>query len=370
MADYYDILGVGRNATQAEIKKAYRKKARELHPDEVGGGSPEEFKEVNKAYEVLSNDEKRQLYDLGGEDALSGNGFAGAGFGGFQDIFDTFFGGGNTRRGPASRTRRGQDSLVRLDLSLEEVVFGADKELKHDAVIECPHCFGHMTDPGTEPIPCTNCDGSGSTQRLTQSVFGQVMAQTTCGQCQGYGTVIVTPCGECSGEGRIRASQSVNLNVPAGVESGMRIRMGGRGDAGIAGGTPGDLFVEVHVAPDPVFSREGDDLLCTLQVPMTSAALGTTIDIETFDGVQSIELEPGTQVGHIERLEGLGVGRLHRKGRGDLKVNVQVTTPTKLDARQRELLVEFANVRGEDVGSLVQTSSSVFSRIKERFTGR
>lgn len=370
MADYYDILGVARNATAAEIKKAYRKKARQLHPDEAGGGSPEEFKEVNKAYEVLSNDEKRQLYDLGGEDALSGNGFTGAGFGGFQDIFDTFFGGGNTRRGPASRTRRGQDSLVGLDLSLQDVVFGVEKEFKHDAVIECPHCHGHMTEPGTDPVPCTNCDGTGTTQRLTQSLFGQVMAQTTCGHCQGYGTVIVTPCGECSGEGRIRASQSVSVNVPAGVENGMRIRMAGRGDAGIAGGPPGDLFVEMRVASDPVFTREGDDLLCTLEVPMTSAALGTTINIETFDGEQAIELEPGTQAGHVQRLDGLGVGRLHRNGRGDLKVHLQVTTPTKLDSRQRELLEEFAQARGDNGGSLVQTSSSVFSRLKERFTGR
>lgn len=370
MADYYEILGVSRNATQAEIKKAYRKKARELHPDEAGGGSPEEFKEVNKAYEVLSNEEKRQLYDMGGEDALSGGGFTGGGFGGFQDIFDTFFGGGNTRRGPASRTRRGQDSLVGLNLTLKEVVFGAEKEISHDAVIECPTCHGHMTEPGTEPVPCTNCDGTGTTQRLTQSLFGQVMAQTTCGQCQGYGTVIVTPCGECSGEGRIRASQTVKIKAPAGVDSGMRIRLAGRGDAGIAGGPAGDLFAEVRIAPDPVFTRDGDDLLCTLEVPMTAAALGTTVAIETFDGEQTIELKPGTQGGHVEVLPNLGVGRLHRHGRGSLRVHLQVATPTKLDGRQRELLEEFAKERGEDTGTLVQSGSSVFSRLKERFSGR
>ncbi|MDP9805613.1 molecular chaperone DnaJ [Trueperella bonasi] len=370
MADYYKILGVERNATQAEIKRAYRKKARELHPDEAGGGSPEEFKEVNKAYEVLSNEEKRQLYDIGGEDALSGNGFGGGGFGGFQDIFDNFFGGGNTRRGPVSRMRRGQNAVVSLSLTLEEVVFGVEKELKHDAVIECTRCHGHMAEPGTDPVPCTNCDGTGATQRLTQSIFGQVMAQTTCGHCMGYGTVIVTPCGECAGEGRVRASQTIAINVPAGVASGMQIKLAGKGDAGIAGGPPGDFIAEVKVAPDPVFTREGDDLLCTLEIPMTSAALGTKVTIETFDGEQEIELEPGTQAGHVQRLEGLGVGRLRRPGRGDLKVHLQVTTPTKLDSRQRELLEEFANIRGEGTGSLVQTSSSVFSRIKERFTGR
>ncbi|VEI14108.1 molecular chaperone DnaJ [Trueperella bialowiezensis] len=370
MADYYDILGVSRDATQAEIKKAYRKKARLLHPDEAGGGSEEEFKEVNKAYEVLSNEEKRQLYDIGGEAAVSGNGLAAPGFGGFQDIFDTFFGGGNTRRGPASRTRRGQDSLIRLNLTLSDVVFGADKEINHDAVIECPNCHGHMTEPGTEPVPCTNCDGTGTTQRMTQSLFGQVMAQTTCGQCQGFGTVIVTPCGECSGEGRVRANQNVTIKVPAGVENGMRIRLAGRGDAGIAGGPAGDLFAEVQIAPDPVFTRDGDDLLCTLEVPMTSAALGAHTEIDTLDGTQTVELKPGTQSGHVIKLPHLGVGRIHRGGRGDLKVHIQVATPTKLDSGQRELLEKFARMRGEDTPQLVQTTSSVFSRLKERFTSR
>ncbi|QOR46813.1 molecular chaperone DnaJ [Trueperella pecoris] len=372
MADYYDILGVSRNATQAEIKKAYRKKSRELHPDNPNGGSTEKYQEVNTAYEVLSNAEKRQMYDMGGEDALrggAGGGFGGD-FGGFQDIFDSFFGGGNTRRGPASRTRRGQDALVGMSLTLEDVVFGTDKTISHEAIIECPHCLGQMTEPGTEPVTCTNCDGTGTTQRVTQSLFGPVMSQTTCGRCQGYGTIIVTPCGECSGEGRIRANQTVTVKVPAGVEEGMRIRLQGKGDAGLAGGPAGDLFAQVHIEADPVFTRSGDDLLCTLEVPMTSAALGTEISINTFDGERSLTLEPGTQAGHVEVLDGLGVGRLHRRGRGDLKIQVQVATPTKLDARQRELLEEFAAQRGEDTGSLVHASSSIFDRIWERLSGR
>lgn len=370
MADYYDVLGVGRNATQAEIKKAYRKKSRELHPDNPNGGSTEKYQEVNNAYEVLSNPDKRKMYDMGGEDALRGGATYSPGFEGFQDIFNTFFGGGNTRRGPASRARRGQDTLVAVHLSLDEVVFGAEKTINHEAVVECPHCHGQMAAPGTEPVPCTNCDGTGSVQQVTQSLFGQVMSQTVCGRCQGYGTIIVTPCGECSGEGRIRASQPVTIKVPAGVDDGMRIRLQDRGDAGLAGGPAGDLFAQVQIEPDPVFTRSGDDLLCTLQVPMTAAALGTTLEIDTFDGEQTISLDPGTQAGHVETLRGLGVGRLHRGGRGDLKVQVQVVTPTKLDARQRELLEQFAHERGEETGELVDSSQSVFGRIWDRLSGR
>ncbi len=371
VADYYEVLGVARNATQAEIKKAYRKKSRELHPDNPNGGSTEKYQEVNNAYEVLSNPDKRQMYDLGGEDALRGGGAGySPGFEGFQDIFNTFFGGANTRRGPASRARRGQDTLVVVTLTLEEVVFGAEKTIKHEAVVECPHCHGNMAEPGTEPVPCTNCDGTGSVQQVTQSLFGQVMSQTVCGRCQGYGTIIVTPCGECSGEGRIRANQPVTIKVPAGVEEGMRIRLQGRGDAGLAGGPAGDLFAQVQIESDPVFTRSGDDLLCTLQVPMTAAALGTKLEIDTFDGEQTISLDPGTQAGYVTTLPSLGVGRLHRGGRGDLKVQVQVLTPTKLDARQRELLEQFAHERGEEAGELVNSSQSVFGRIWDRLSGR
>ncbi|AWG04521.1 molecular chaperone DnaJ [Trueperella pyogenes] len=370
MADYYEILGVSRNATAAEIKKAYRKKSRELHPDNPDGGSTEKYQEVNNAYEVLSNPEKRQMYDLGGEDALRGGGSYNSGFNGFQDIFDTFFGGGNARRGPASRTRRGQDTLLGVNLTLEEVIFGAEKTVNHEAIIECPRCHGHLTEPGTEPVTCTNCEGTGTTQRLTQSMFGQVMSQTVCGRCQGYGTIIVTPCAECSGEGRVRANQPVTVKIPAGVDEGMRIRLQGRGDAGVAGGPAGDLFVQVSIDSDPVFTRSGDDLVCTLEVPMTSAALGAKLTIDTFDGEQSVHIEPGTQAGTTTILPGLGVGRLHRGGRGDLKVQIQVVTPTKLDARQRELLEDFAEARGEETCSLVDSTTSVFGRFWELFSGR
>ncbi|MFP7696839.1 molecular chaperone DnaJ [Trueperella sp. LYQ143] len=377
MADFYEILGVSRNATQAEIKKAYRKKARELHPDEAGAESAELFKEVNRAYQVLSDEEKRQRYDLGGEEAIDGHGFAGGGFAGggfgsYQDIFQTFF-GGSSARGPVSRTRRGSDALVVLELELRDVVFGAKKTLTHEGIVECPTCHGQMTEPGTQPVPCTDCGGTGSVSRVTHSIIGEVLAQSTCGRCQGYGTVIVTPCSECSGEGRIRATQSLSVSVPAGVEDGMRIRLPGRGDAGLAGGPAGDLFAEVRVHKDPVFTRVGDDLRCLCEIPMSAAALGTSLTIDTLDGPTQLHIAAGTQSGSVETIRGYGVGKLHRSTRGDLQVHIQVRTPDKLDARQRELLNELAELRGEhtdDVGGLVSEPQSVFARLKDRFTGR
>ena len=369
MADYYQTLGVARNASPEEIKKAYRKLARKLHPDVAGPEGAEEFKEVTNAYDVLSNEDKRRMYDMGGEDALrNGGAGAGGGFGGFQDIFETFFGGGAAARGPASRARRGQDALVNLDLTMEDIIFGAEKRLTHDSAIECTTCHGSCCAPGTSPVTCSTCGGSGSVQRMTNSMLGQMMSTTSCGACQGYGTVIVTPCAECSGEGRIRASRTINVKVPAGVDEGMRIRLAGQGDAGVSGGGPGDLFAEVRVKKDQVFTRQGDDLLCTLQVPMTSAALGATVPVETFDGTRELSIEPGTESGTVITLDGLGVGRLHRKGRGDLKVALHVSTPGKLDDVQRELLEKLAKMRGEEKPKAKLVSNSgMFSRLRDKF---
>ncbi|WP_124053774.1 molecular chaperone DnaJ [Arcanobacterium ihumii] len=370
MADYYETLGVSRNASQDEIKKAYRKLARKLHPDVAGPDGAEQFKEVTNAYDVLSNEEKRRMYDIGGEDALRGGGAPTGGFG-FEDIFSSFFGGGSAQRGPVSRAQRGGDSLVHLELSLQDVVFGVDKPITIDIAAECPECNGMMTAPGTEPVTCVQCGGSGTVQRVTNSLFGQMMTTTTCGACQGYGTQIVTPCGECSGEGRVRSKKSVTVKVPAGVEEGMRIRLAGQGDAGIFGGMPGDLFAEVYVEKDPVFSRHGDNLEAMLEVPMTAAILGADVNIDTFDGAQSIHVGPGTQSGTVVNLEGMGVGRLHRRGRGDLHVTVQVKTPTKLDDAQRTLVEELAKLRNEETPSakMVAESGSVFSRLKDKIKG-
>lgn len=384
MADYYETLGVPRNASQEEIKKAYRKLARKLHPDVAGPDGAERFKDVTAAYDVLSNEEKRRMYDLGGEDALRGGGTSGFGAGGaYEDIFKSFFGGagggafsgfggfGGGRAQPRSRTRGGGDVLVKLDIELATVVFGGEQELSFDSFVECPTCHGMQTAPGTEPVTCTNCNGTGQVQQVMNSIFGQMVSSGPCPQCQGFGTQIVTPCSECAGAGRVRASRTVKVKVPAGIEEGMQIRLAGQGDAGVAGGPAGDLFAQVSVAEHPVFARDGDALRATVQVPMTAASLGMDIAIDTFDGEQTVTIEPGTQSGTQIRLAGLGAGRLHRRGRGDLLVTVQVKTPTKLTSEQRELISQLAQLRGEDekIGAMVGHSGGLLARIKKALTG-
>jgi molecular chaperone DnaJ len=372
--DYYEILGVSRQASGEEIKKAYRKLARKLHPDVAGPEAADGFKDVTRAYEVLSNPEKRQLYDMGGESALGGGGAGAAGFGGFQDIFETFFGAaaGGAPRGPVPRGRRGQDALVRLDIELSEAVFGATRELQVDTAVVCPTCHGSCCRPGTSPRTCEVCHGRGSVQRVTRSFLGQVMATTACSACQGHGTVIPDPCQDCSGEGRVRTRQTIRVDVPAGVDSGTRIRMTGQGEVGPGGGPAGDLYVEIREKAHPLFVRRGDDLHCTLALPMTAAALGTVTTLETLDGPREVDIEPGTQPEQVYTLRDLGVGHLHRGGRGDLHVHVDVQVPTRLDERQRELLEELAALRGEEQpeSRLAASGTGVFSKLRDKLAGR
>lgn len=368
MADYYEILGVSRNATAAEIKKAYLKKVRELHPDVAGEEGAEAIKDVNRAYEVLKNDEKRRLYDMGGESALGGGGAPNFG-GAFQDIFDTFFGGATAARGPVPRARRGQDALVPVTITLREAVFGVEKTITIETAVVCGHCNGTATRDGAEPQTCPTCHGSGSIQKVTNSFLGQVMSTTSCGQCHGHGSIISDPCPDCSGDGRVRATQELPITIPAGIENGMRMRMNGKGEVGPGGGPAGDLFIEVHVQDDPVFTRQGDNLHLDLEVPMTLAALGATISIDTFDGPKDLKIDAGTSAGAVLTLDGLGVGRLRRGDRGDLLVTLQVKTPTKLSGRERELLEELAAIRGEDSssGTVMNKGQSRFERFRDRF---
>jgi molecular chaperone DnaJ len=370
--DYYAALGVRRDASPEEIKKAYRRLARELHPDvNPDRETQERFKEVTSAYEVLSDPQKREMYDLGGDPLGAAGGFtAGAGFG-FSDIMDAFFGGA-TSRGPRSRRRRGQDALIRLDVDLHEAAFGATKEIHVETAVACPSCHGAGTAPGTSPRTCSVCGGRGEVQQVARSFLGQVMTSRPCAACHGFGTVIPTPCGECGGEGRVRIRRALKVKVPAGVDTGTRIQLAGEGEVGPGGGPPGDLYVEIVERPHPVYTRRGDDVHCTVSLPMTAAALGTTIELDTLDGPEQLDVLPGTQSGQVVVLADRGVGHLRGAGRGDFVVHIEVQTPTRLDAEQEELLARLAELRGEERPAAAMQSSQqgLFSRLRDAFNGR
>jgi molecular chaperone DnaJ len=382
-SNYYEILGVANTASPEEIKKAYRQLCRELHPD-VAGSNPDaedRIKDVNRAYQVLSDPGKRQQYDLGSDPlGPSGGGFDGGfgfsgGAGGFADLFDTLFtaaAGGGSVRGPASRRARGRDVLEALTLDLPEVVFGTSRDLNVPTYVRCEACDGSCCAPGTSPRTCGTCNGRGMVSRVVRSLLGDMRTASPCPACQGFGTVIDQPCAECAGNGRIRARQTVSLNVPAGVGSGTRLRVGGRGEAGTGGGPSGDLYVDISVRPHPDFVRDGDDLHCTLQIPMTAAALGATLSVATLDGERELSIAPGTQWGHVVSLDGLGVGR-GGGPRGDLKVSIDAQVPDPSDDAERDLLRQLAQLRGEErpEARLAHTGAGgVFSRLRDRLSGR
>lgn len=375
--DYYEVLGVPRDATGEEIKRAYRKLARELHPDvNPDPETQEKFKEVTAAYEVLSDPEKRQMYDLGGDPrGGAGPGFGGAGGFGFGDIMDAFFGsGGASPQGPRPRRRRGQDALIHLDLDLPETAFGTVKDIMVDTAVACGACHGDGTAPETDMVTCTMCHGRGNIQSVQRSFLGQVMTSRPCPQCRGYGNLIPHPCPECSGDGRVRTRRTVSVKIPAGVESGTRIRLTGEGEVGPGAGPAGDLYIEVAERPHPTFVRKGDDLHVTLALPMTAAALGTTIPLATLDDAIEVPVRAGTQSGTTETIRGAGVTHLRGSGRGDLVVHIDVQTPTKLDARQVELLTELAAIRGEEspvgVPAAAAANGGLFNRLRDAFGGK
>ncbi len=360
MSDHYAALGVPRDATEEQIKKAYRKLARELHPDvNPAEEAQEKFKAVTHAYEILSDVNSRRQYDMGGQDP-----FGGAGFGGFGDIFDTFFGGGQAR-GPRSRAERGQDALLRIDLTLQEVVFGVAKSVEVDTAVLCETCQGDCCRPGTSMVTCDICRGSGQIQRQVRSLLGNVMTSSPCGTCRGFGQTIPEPCLDCRGQGRVRARRNIDLNIPAGVEDGLRLQLSGQGEVGFAGGPNGDLYVDMSVKEDDVFGRQGDDLTCVLEVPLHDAVLGSLAKIQTFDGELEIQIEPGVQTGEVISVRGKGVQHLRSNGRGDLKIKIQVLTPTKLDSKQKELFRSLAGLRKEESIMLVRQTHGRFSGKKK-----
>ena len=380
--DYYELLGVGRDADETTLKKAYRKLARQLHPDvNDAPDASDRFKEVTTAYEVLSDPQKRQVYDRGGN-PLGGAG-GGGGFGqgfSFDDIMDAFFGGqgGGGGRGPRSRTQRGQDALLRLSVDLAEAAFGVTHDLKVDTAVTCGTCQGSGAAEGSQPVTCGTCHGHGEVQHVQRSPLGNIRTSRQCPTCRGFGSVISDPCDECGGDGRVRSRRSLTVTIPPGVDQGTRIQLAGEGEVGPGGGPAGDLYIEVDVARHPVFSRKGDTLMCQVTVPMTAAALGTHLDLPLLeadlpehDGPETVglDIDPGAQSGDTVTLRGQGVPRLRGGGRGDLVVQVVVETPTRVDDEQRVLLEQLAALRGEEQpGTRLGTPhKGVFGRLKDAF---
>lgn len=373
MNDYYAVLGVDRDASPEEIKKAYRRLARQLHPDvNPGAEAEEEFKRVSQAYEVLSDPQKRRSFDLGADPYATGGGAGGFGPGGFSfsDVMDAFFGAGATAgaRGPRSRVQRGQDALIRLDIDLAKAVFGSEEELTLDTAVGCGRCGGEGAEPGTGRETCAVCQGRGEVQQVQRSFLGQVMTSRPCVACQGYGSTLSDPCHDCSGDGRVRTRRSLTLKVPAGVDTGTRIQLTGEGEVGPGNGPQGDLYVEIRVTNHDTYTRRGDDLHCTVELPMAAAALGTALKLSTFDGMQDLDIKAGTQSGDVLTLRGLGVTHLRHQGRGDLLVHANVVTPTKLTEEQEDLLRQFAALRGEErpEGRLTP-NKGLFGKLRDAF---
>jgi molecular chaperone DnaJ len=347
--DLYEILGVARDASTDDIKKAYRRLAREFHPDVNDDPEAEQrFKEVAGAYEILSDPDKRARYD-----AFGHGGPMGMPFGDISDLFEAFFGTGTfgrRRGGRRDRAQHGEDLFVDLALGFKEAAFGVHREVELDRMQTCDLCHGSGAEPGTSPQRCHTCSGSGQVQDVRRSIFGTVMTAHPCGTCQGTGQEIVSPCDRCRGRSRVAAHATVPVDVPAGVTDGMELRIAGAGHAGRAGGPAGDLYLSIHVDEDPVFERHGPDVFAILEVPMVQAALGGEMQVDTLDGTERVAIEAGTESGTTMRLRGKGIANLGRGGRGDLFLTIAVQTPRNLSKDQRRLVEELARLRGEAAG--------------------
>lgn len=373
--DYYAVLGVEHDATDADIKKAYRRLARKYHPDvNPSEEAAEKFREASLAQEILLDAEKRRIVDAGGDPESPGYGQAGGGFGGggFGDIFDAFFGGGGATGGPrASRVRPGNDALLRMELTLEECFTGVQREVTVDTAVLCDVCDGTGSKTKADPETCPTCHGQGQVMEIQQSILGRVQVARACPRCQGTGEIVPDPCEECAGDGRVRARRDITVNIPAGIRDGMRIRMSGKGEVGPGGGPAGDLYVEVRVAEHACFVRDGDDLHVTVHVPMVDAALGTSVDVDMLDGsTVTVAVDPGTQPEAVVRVKDAGMPHLRREGTGSLLAHVDVSVPTDLDRKSRELLEELRDRSGEAAGvrtAETEHSGGLFSRLRGKF---
>jgi molecular chaperone DnaJ len=364
--DYYELLGVGREAGEDEIRRAYRRLARQYHPDANDGDPQAEarFKEITLAYETLRDPEKRRRYDMFGPDGPATAGGPGGFDFGVGDLFEAFFSGGfGGQRGP-SGPARGHDAEVRIDLTLEEAVFGVTRQIELRMPVECERCSGSGCEPGTHPSTCRTCSGAGEIRQLRRTILGQMVTAMPCAACGGRGREILSPCTACRGEGRVTRPSSVEVQVPAGIADGQRLRFTGRGPAAPRGGVPGDLYVGVTVQPHPRFERVGEDLIHVLRIPMTQATLGVHLRIETLDGEESLVIPAGTQNGRVFRLRGRGVPSLRGRGRGDLLVRVEVAIPERLSSEEAQLLRRLAELRGEEVAP---RDEGFISRIRSAF---
>jgi molecular chaperone DnaJ len=348
--DYYELLGVERGATETEIKKAFRKLARELHPDvSQEPDAQERFKEVAQAYEVLSNAETRRLYDQYGHAGLRRGGYTPSDFdlGNLGDIFSAFFGDDLFGRSRTTQAR-GADVGAIVEIELADAFAGATRRVEIEVATGCERCDGDGAEPGTSPTPCPTCGGNGRVQQVSRSVFGEFVRSQACPGCHGTGRIVETPCAECAGAGRVVGEKALDVEIPAGIHHGQRIRIRGEGHAGPSGGPAGDLYVEVRVAADPRFERDGDDVLSTVDLTIVQAALGARVAVPTLEGDVELEFEPGTQPGEVRTLRGKGMPALQRFGRGDQRVLVNVAVPRKLDDEQRRLLEQFEALAGDE----------------------
>lgn len=366
--DYYDVLGVPRDATEEEIRRAFRKLAFQYHPDRnKENGAEEKFKEINEAYQVLSDQVKRANYDRFGHLNVEGlgRGFEGfSDFGGLGDIFETFFGGATTKT--RQRSQQGADLYGSLTLSFEEAVFGCEKEIEVLRTENCSLCQGTGSKLGSQFAQCPHCNGMGQVRRVQQSFFGRFVNITACEYCHGEGKVITQPCSQCRGVGRERRRRKIMIKIPAGVEEGSQIRLSGEGDVGVGGGPPGNLYIALSVQKHKLFQREGDDILYELPINFAQAALGAEIEVPALEGKASIKIPPGTQTGKTFRLKERGVPHLRESGRGDQLVRIRVVTPRSLNEQQRKLFQELAKSLGKaEIGS--EEGEGFFERVKNAF---
>ena len=382
--DYYDVLGVDKSADATAIKKAYRKLAMKYHPDKNPGDkeAEEKFKEINEAYEVLSDETKRRNYDQFGHEGVNGQGFGGAGgfggqgFGGFDDIFGDIFGdmfGGGFSGGSRQRRRgpeRGADIKQRVNISFEEAAFGKKVQVKINRSEECDQCHGSGAKPGTSKKTCPTCHGSGQVQSVQRTPFGNIASTRTCSTCNGEGEVIDSPCSKCHGKGSIRKTKTIEVDILAGIDNGQMIKLGGQGELGTRGGPRGDLYIEVNVQSHPLFTRDGYDVYLEMPITFAQATLGDKIQVPTLDGKVEYEVPEGTQTGTVFRLKGKGIPKLKSNVRGDQYVKVTVEIPKKLNEKQKELVREFAKECGQEVHQRQKTLSdkidNFFKNLKKK----